>query len=49
MKKSLTLLVLMSCLSLLTKAQGLPLVEDFDGETFPPTGWTQQQFAGEQS
>ena len=49
MKKSLTLLVLMSCLSLLTKAQGLPLIEDFDGETFPPTGWTQQQFAGEQS
>lgn len=49
MKKSLTLLVLMSCLSLLTKAQELPLIEDFDGETFPPAGWTQQQFAGEQS
>lgn len=50
MRKSL-LSVSMLCTAFVMNAQTIapPVVENFDGAEFPPSGWTQQQFVGSQS
>ena len=40
----------MLCTAFVMNAQTIapPVVENFDGAEFPPSGWTQQQFVGSQ-
>lgn len=45
------LFAIMACLAFVFEARAIapPIIENFDGDVFPPTGWTQQSFAGTQS